>query len=109
MPNGKFPREIAKRLGFDQKQLEASLIIDQIGNPYSASALLGLAKVLDQAQADKLILMVSYGSGAGADAFVIKTNKTIIKKRNIDLSFDMKTKSKQYISYLQYLKNTRKI
>ena len=37
MPNGKFPREVAKRLGFGSAQLASSLIVDHIGNPYSAS------------------------------------------------------------------------
>jgi len=73
MPNGKFPKEVAKRLGFTDKQLEPGFVVSQIGNPYSASSMIGLAAVLDIAKPKEKIFMCSYGSGAGADAFVIKT------------------------------------
>src|SRR3989344_5877933 len=58
MPNGKFPRIVARRLGFTGSQLTPSLIFDFIGNPYSASSLMGLANVLDIAKKDDLILLV---------------------------------------------------
>ncbi|MBI4128234.1 MAG: hydroxymethylglutaryl-CoA synthase, partial [Parcubacteria group bacterium] len=67
MPNGRFPRDVAKRLGFTDEQLAPSLIVDHIGNPYSASTLLGFAAVLDIAKPGQKIFMVSYGSGAGSD------------------------------------------
>ena len=50
MPNGKFPRVAARKLGFTSEQLVQSLIVDKIGNPYSASSLMGLANVLDVAK-----------------------------------------------------------
>lgn len=106
MPNGKFPRIIAKRLGFNQSQLSTSLIVDSIGNPYSASSLLGLSAVLDIAHKDELIFMVSYGSGAGSDGLILKVNKTQAFEQ---YSFKNKIGKKQYISYLQYLKFSNKI
>jgi hydroxymethylglutaryl-CoA synthase len=108
MPNGKFPRDVAKRLGFTKEQLSPSLTVDQIGNPYSASALIGLCAVLDQARPKEKILFVSYGSGAGSDAFVFETKDAIRetqkrrKEGNMTVSDDMNnTKRIDYSSYLR--------
>ncbi len=109
MPNGKFPREIAKKLGFTSEQLAPSLVIDHIGNPYSASSFLGLSSVLDEAQPNQLIFMVSYGSGAGSDAFVFKTMKGVNQKRTNSPRLADYLKQTRYISYIQYLKFGRKI
>lgn len=109
MPNGKFPREAAKRLGFKKEQLTPSLIVDEIGNPYSASSLSGLAAVLDIAKKGQKIFMVSYGSGAGSDAFIFQVTDNIDKKRNRASLFSDFGKSKNYISYTEYLKDTKKI
>lgn len=109
MPNGKFPRVVAKRLGFNQKQLTPSLIVDKIGNPYSASSLIGLSAILDVAGPGQKIFMASYGSGAGSDAFVFEVTKNIDKKRELAPLFSDFEKDKNYISYTEYLKDTRKI
>lgn len=109
MPNGKFPREIAKKLGFTPEQLAPSLVIDHIGNPYSASSFLGLSSVLDEARPNQLIFMVSYGSGAGSDAFVFKTCKGVSQKRTKSPRLADYLKQTRYISYIQYLKFGRKI
>ncbi len=84
MPNGKFPKIAAKRLGFSKEQVATGFIVDRIGNPYSASSLVGLSAVLDIAKPEEYIFLCSYGSGAGSDAFVFKTTKEIItyQKRN---------------------------
>ena len=104
MPNGKFPRQIAKRLGFQDKQLRHSLIVDSIGNPYSASSLIGLANTLDNARSDEQILMVSYGSGAGADAFIFRTTKQLAMLRKKQHAVAEKFHMKKYCSYVEYLK-----
>lgn len=109
MPNGKFPRQVAKRLGFTQDQLIPSLIVDEIGNPYSASSLLGLSAVLDIARPNSLIFMVSYGSGAGSDAFMIQTTKNIARNRNINPTVKQMIEKKKYVSYVEYLKYRGKI
>ena len=109
MPNGKFPREVAKRLGFTDKQQQHSLVVDHIGNPYSASSLIGLAATLDTARPGERIFMVSYGSGAGSDGFVIQVEKAILKKRDRQTFFKDYLKNTKYITYTDYLKSGGKI
>ena len=109
MPNGKFPRQVAKRLGFTFEQLSPSLTIDKIGNPYSASTLMGLSAVLDKASPRQKIFMVSYGSGAGSDAFVLETTENIKKKQGKETAFSTIVENKEYISYIEYLRYGKKI
>lgn len=105
MPNGKFPREVAKRLGFTPEQLAPSLTVDTIGNPYSASSMIGLAAVLDIAKPGEKIFMVSYGSGAGSDGFIWEVTKETKQKHTVKSQVE----KKHYVDYVQYLKQTHKI
>ena len=68
-PNGKFPLAAAKELGVDKEKILPGLLTPVIGNTYSGASLVGLAAVLDQAKAGDEVMVVSYGSGAGSDAF----------------------------------------
>lgn len=81
-PNVRFPKKIAKMLGFKNEQIETGLLSQKIGNAYSSSAMLGLAAVLDDAQPGDRILFSSYGSGAGSDAFCFTVTERINKSRN---------------------------
>ena len=101
MPNGKFPREVARSLGFSKSQIEPSLTVDFLGNSYTASALLGLISVLEVTKPDDLILLASYGSGAGSDAFIFKTTKHLEKRKK---AFRRSIENKKYIDYPTYLK-----
>lgn len=109
MPNGKFPRDAAERLGFSKDQLAPSLIFSHIGNPYSASSLLGLAAVLDRAKPGETIFMVSYGSGAGSDAFSITVGQDVQKRRSLTRQFLQYMEESKEVSYVQYLKLRGKI
>lgn len=71
MPNLKFPLKVAEILGIRKEQLADGLIVKEMGNPYSASALLGLAAVLDRARKGMKILVTAYGSGAGSDTLTM--------------------------------------
>ena len=62
---------MAKQLGFTPEQVTPGLLAPRIGNTYSAAALLGLCATLDVADPGDRILLVSYGSGAGADAYAL--------------------------------------
>ncbi len=113
MPNGKFPREVAKRLGFVPNQLAPSLVVDRIGNAYSATAMLGLSAVLDVAKPHQKIFMVSYGSGAGSDAFVWETLPDLMKvqdaRRKQKCLITDQIEKKSYVDYVQFLKMTHKL
>jgi len=109
MPNGKFPRVAAKKLGFTLEQLAPSLIVDKIGNPYSASSLIGLASVLDIAEPKQKIFFVSYGSGAGSDGFIFETTEKLLKKQKKAISVLKQIEDKIYISYPQYLRQTHTV
>ncbi len=104
MPNGKFPRVAARKLGFTDEQLAPSLIVDQIGNPYSASSLTGLGAVLDVVKPGQKIFFVSYGSGAGSDGFIFQATKNILEKQKNVIPVKKQIEDKKYISYPQYLK-----
>ena len=76
-PNPKFPTRAMQDLGFTARQWQAGLLVADIGNTYAGSALIGLSAILDVAQAGERILVVTYGSGAGSDAFDIVTTAAL--------------------------------
>ena len=82
-PNTKFPIRIAKTLGFIKEQFNPGLLVPVIGNTYSGAAIIGLAAILDIAKPGERILMVSFGSGAGSDAFGITVTDNIEERRNL--------------------------
>jgi hydroxymethylglutaryl-CoA synthase len=109
-PNGKFPSTVGKKLGFKPEQIEPGLLCPRLGNTYSGSSPMGLAATLDIAKPGDLILMCSYGSGAGSDGFIFRVTDRI--KEVQDLAFKMTDyldKNKHYIQYGEYAKLRRKI
>ncbi len=109
MPNGKFPLSMGSQLKIPPEKLEDGLVVRSIGNTYSASAMMGLARILDIAEPGSKIFMVSYGSGAGSDAFVIKVEKEIEKHRGEVPTVDDYIERKTYVDYSVYAKYRRKI
>lgn len=104
MPNAKFPRVVAKKLGFTDSQITPGLIVDSIGNPYSASSMTGLAAVLDIAKPNQKIFICSYGSGSGSDTFIIKTTNKITDFQKNNLKVKDLIKNKKTISYPTFVK-----
>ncbi len=107
-PNAKFPLKAGKILGFEREKFEAGLMCPTIGNTYSGATMVGLCAVLDVAKPGERILAVSYGSGAGSDAFIFKTTKNIEKKRG-KIAVKEMIKEKQYIDYAEYIKHRKKL
>jgi hydroxymethylglutaryl-CoA synthase len=81
-PNTKFPQRVGAMLGFSKEQIETGLLVPVIGNTYAGSAIIGLTAVLDVAEPGDRIMMVSFGSGAGSDAFAITVTDAILERRN---------------------------
>lgn len=108
-PNGKFPRNVAKMLGFSNDQIKDGILVDRIGNAYSGSSVLGLANILDIAKPGARILMTSFGSGAGSDSFSIVVEDAIVDKRKTIPSVEEFIKDKKYVDYSNYVKMRRKI
>ncbi len=107
-PNGKFPVRVAKMLGFSTEQIKQGLVVSHIGNTYSGSSLLGLCAVLDEAKPGDRILLVSFGSGAGSDAFSLIVTDEIDDFERTPKVWD-KVMSGEFIDYGLYVKLRRKI
>jgi len=108
-PNSKFPLATAKMLGIPKEKVIPSLAVKYIGNTYSASSMIGLAAVLDIAKPDDKILMVSYGSGAGSDAFILTVNEGIVEKRKGIPTVQDYINHKEFLDYAMYTKHRGKI
>ncbi|MHA1738909.1 MAG: hydroxymethylglutaryl-CoA synthase [Candidatus Heimdallarchaeota archaeon] len=108
-PNAKFPLATAKRLGFPKEKVEPGLTVRYIGNTYSASSMIGLAAVLDVAKPGDRILMVSYGSGSGSDAFIYTITDEIEKRRGIVPTVQNYLDNKELLNYAMYAKHRGKI
>jgi len=93
-------------MGFEREQIETGLVVTRIGNLYSGSSLTGLAAVLDVAEPGERILMVSYGSGAGSDAYVFTATDKILEKRGrlVTLEEQIESPLTEYIDYNTYRK-----
>jgi len=80
-PNVKFPQSVAKQLGFSREQIATGLLAGEIGNTYAGSSLIGMTAVLDVAQPGDRVLWVSYGSGAGSDAFALRVTEAVLERQ----------------------------
>lgn len=91
-PNLKFPQKVAAQLGFTKEQIAPGLLVGNIGNTYAGSAIIGLTAILDLAEPGDRILVVSFGSGAGSDAFSMVVTEKIKYRR------DLAQKTRDYIA-----------
>lgn len=108
-PNPKFPTRALEELGFTPAQWKTGLLVPEIGNTYAGSAMIGLTAVLDEVQPGQRILMVSYGSGAGSDAFdLLVTDRVVEAKQRAPTTRDY-IKRRIPIDYAQYVRLRRKL
>jgi len=103
-PNPRFPVEVATRLGFTMDQIKTGLLNPMIGNTYAGSSPIGLAAVLDEARPGDKILLASFGSGAGSDAFCIEVRDGIRKTRGINPTVKSMLERSTKIDYSTYSK-----
>ncbi len=104
-PNPTFPVRVAKDLGFKEEQFMPAIQMTKFGNTYSGASLIGLAAVLDIAKPDERILVASYGSGAGSDAYVLRTTSQLLDKRarqKINVKFLAENQFIEYVDYSTY-------
>jgi len=110
MPNGKFPLSAGKTLGFKKEQLETGWVVPQMGNTYSGSSPTGLAAILDVANPKDLILLTSFGSGAGSDSFVLRATELLPKRRDRAPTVkSMLEGPRRYLTYGEYAKYREKL
>jgi len=108
-PNTKFPQRVAKELGFSKEQIQTGLLAPVIGNTYAGASLVGLTAVLDIAKAGDRILVVSYGSGAGSDAFDISVTDKLEERRKKAPSTQQYIDRRIEIDYATYARYRGKI
>ncbi|MGC8506230.1 MAG: hydroxymethylglutaryl-CoA synthase [Thermoplasmata archaeon] len=109
-PNGKFPTRAAKMLGFKESQYKEGLVTPYIGNTYSASMMTGLSAILDVAKPGDRILAVSFGSGAGSDAFDITVTDAIEDMDRTSAPTVRKMMSRvRWVDYAIYAKYKKKL
>ncbi len=109
-PNGKFPLRVGKMLGFQKEQIEPGWLVNKLGNTYSGSSPLGLTSTLDISQPGDMILLVSYGSGAGSDGFIFEVTDRINEVRErAPKTRDLLSKNVNYLEYGEYAKFRHKI
>lgn len=110
MPNGKFPMKAGRRLGFTREQIEPGWLVPRMGNTYSGSSPTGLAAVLDVAEPDDLILITSFGSGAGSDSFVLRATERLPEVRDLAPTVEsMLGDPQEYLTYGEYAKLREKL
>ncbi len=104
-PNVKFPSRAAKQLGFKPEQWETGLLVGRIGNTYSGASILGLTAVFDIAEAGDLVLVISFGSGAGSDAMSFEITENIGDRRLLaptTADYIARRTPINYATYLRY-------
>jgi hydroxymethylglutaryl-CoA synthase len=108
-PNTKFPQRAAQLLGFTQDQIKTGLLVPVIGNTYAGSSLIGLTAILDEAQPGDRIFMISFGSGAGSDAFSIRVTERITEARGLAPTTQDYIARRKVIDYATYVRFRHKL
>jgi hydroxymethylglutaryl-CoA synthase len=108
-PNTKFPSRAGAGLGFSKEQIKHGLLVPRIGNTYSGAAIIGLTAILDVAKPGDRILMVSFGSGAGSDAFGIRVTDKITEKQHKAITTEQYIARRTEIDYAQYARMRGKL
>jgi hydroxymethylglutaryl-CoA synthase len=109
-PNTKFPQKAGKMLGFRAEQIQTGLLAPFIGNTYAGSSPLGFTAVLDEANPGDRLLLASFGSGAGSDAFsfiVTEKIKQVQNKAPRTKAYIERSKQIDYATYARWRNKIR--
>ncbi|MFP8958247.1 zinc ribbon domain-containing protein [Natrialbaceae archaeon A-CW3] len=93
-PDGKRPYRVAGALGLETESISEYSTVHELGDLGAASVPVTLAKALDDGA--ESIIGVSYGSGAGSDAFVLECDGTV--------AVDTSLEGGASVSYAEYLR-----
>jgi hydroxymethylglutaryl-CoA synthase len=80
-----------------------------VGNTYAGSSMLGLTAILDVAQPEDRLLLVSYGSGAGSDAISLRVTDQIEERRDRALCTQVYVERRKEIDYGTYVRYRKKL
>lgn len=108
-PNTKFPQKVASSMGFSMEQINPGLLVSVIGNTYAGAAMVGLTGVLDIAEPGDRVLVVSFGSGAGSDAFDMLVTDKITERRNRAVTTAAYIARRTEIDYATYVRYRGKL
>jgi hydroxymethylglutaryl-CoA synthase len=108
-PNAKFPLRAGRQLGFSREQLAPGLLVNKIGNTYAGSSMTGLTAVLEVAQPGDRILLISFGSGAGSDAFALRTTDALLERRDLAPATHTYVERRVEIDYATYARFRKKL
>ncbi len=108
-PNSKFPLNAAAELGFTRDQVMPGLLVNRIGNTYAGAALIGMSNVLDNAKPGDRILLVSFGSGAGSDAFAWQVTDKLLERRDLAKRTAWYIQRRDLIDYATYARFRNKL
>ncbi|WP_323676827.1 zinc ribbon domain-containing protein [Halorubellus sp. PRR65] len=96
-PDGSMPYRATGALGVDTDAIQRVATVHDLGDTGAASALLGLARALDDPDVRR-VLVAGYGSGAGADAFVVDADGAM------PASLALERDDERELSYAEYLR-----
>lgn len=81
-PDGSLPYRIGRSIGLDGEVVAAGTVADTLGDTGAAAVPLGMAAAL--ADARESLLAVGYGSGAGADAVLVRREDDLPVAMDLD-------------------------
>jgi hydroxymethylglutaryl-CoA synthase len=80
-----------------------------VGNVYAGSSLLGLTATLDVAKPGQRILVASFGSGAGSDAFLLTVTEAVEERRDRAPRTEDYVRRRKAIDYGLYVRYRKKL
>ncbi len=85
------------------------MLVPRIGNTYSGAAIIGLTAILDEAKPGDNIMLVSFGSGAGSDAMVLRVTEKNEGRAHLASSTEDYIARRSEIDYADYVRMRGKL